>query len=70
MQTAYDIESRLLKEKNLTLITITHALNPELLQVYDCILFMKNGTIAEKGTYTELMRKNGLFAAYSSIVVT
>jgi len=67
MHTAYDIESRLLKEDELTLITITHALNPELLQNYDGIVFMENGKIAETGTYAELMQKNGLFAAYSTI---
>jgi len=67
MQTAYDIESRLLKEDDLTLITITHALNPELLQAYDRIIFMKDGAIAETGTYAELMQKNGMFAAYSSV---
>ncbi|MCL2587929.1 MAG: ATP-binding cassette domain-containing protein, partial [Oscillospiraceae bacterium] len=67
MQTAYDIEGRLLKEDDLTLITITHALNPELLQNYDGILLMENGTIAEMGTYAELMQKNGMFAAYSKL---
>jgi len=67
MQTAYDIENRLLKEEDLTLITITHALNPELLQAYDCIIFMKSGEIAETGTYAELMQKNGMFATYSSV---
>jgi len=67
MQTAYDIESRLLKEAELTLITITHALNPELLSGYDQIVFMESGTISEMGTYSELMEKNGKFAAYSSV---
>lgn len=67
MQTAYDIESRLLKEDALTLITITHALNPELLQSYDKILFMKDGAIAESGAYAELMQKDGMFAAYSKV---
>ncbi|MCL2828281.1 MAG: ABC transporter ATP-binding protein/permease [Oscillospiraceae bacterium] len=67
LQTAYDIESRLLKEDALTLVTITHALNPELLQAYDRIIFMKDGAIAETGTYTELMQKNGMFATYSNV---
>jgi len=67
LQTAYDIESRLLKEDDLTLLTITHALNPELLQSYDHIIFMKDGAIAEMGTYAELMQKNGMFAKYSSV---
>ena len=67
LQTAYDIESRLLKENDLTLITITHALNPDLLEGYDNILFMENGTIVEAGSYQELMEKEGVFAAYSKI---
>jgi len=70
MQTAYDIESGLLKEDNLTLITITHALNPELLQAYDRIHFMKDGVIAETGTYAELMQRNGMFATYSRVAET
>ena len=70
LQTAYDIESRLLKEDELTLITITHALNPELLQAYDCVIFMRDGTIAEMGTYPELIQKNGMFATYSSVAGT
>ncbi|MCL2843568.1 MAG: ABC transporter ATP-binding protein/permease [Oscillospiraceae bacterium] len=68
MQTAYDIESRLLKEGDLTLITITHALNPDLLQSYDGIIFMESGKVIETGTYAELMQQNGAFAAYSNIV--
>jgi len=67
LQTAYDIESRLLKESDLTLITITHALHPDLLEGYDGILFMENGTITEAGSYQELMAKEGAFAAYSKI---
>ena len=35
MQTAYDIENRLLKMENLTLITITHHLEQNLLDKYD-----------------------------------
>ena len=66
-QTAYDIKTRLLNEKDLTLITITHALDPEILQAYDSIIFMEDGKIAEMGSYAELMQKNGLFATYSSV---
>jgi len=67
MQTAYDIESRLLAMDELTLITITHALNPELLQAYDQIIFMEHGKISETGTYAELMQNNGTFAQYCNI---
>jgi len=67
MQTAYDIESRLLAMESLTLITITHSLNPELLQSYDSIVFMESGTIAETGAYTQLMQGGGAFADYCNL---
>lgn len=38
MQTAYDIESQLLKIRELTVITITHSLNAKLLKRYDQLL--------------------------------
>ena len=41
MQTAYDIENRLLKMEDLTLITITHHLEPNLLDKYDEIFICK-----------------------------
>lgn len=41
MQTAYDIENRLLKMEDLTLITITHHLEPNLLDKYDELFICK-----------------------------
>ena len=67
MKTAYDIESRLLATDMLTLITITHALNPDLLKVYDKIVFMEEGVISEIGTYNELMQTYGSFAKYCNL---
>lgn len=55
MQTAYDIENQLLKINDLTVITVTHALNPELLNKYDQIIFMENGVIAEADTFKNLV---------------
>ncbi len=63
MKTAYDIESRLLATKELTLITITHSLNPELLRAYDKIIYMENGMIAKTGTYEELKNECDLLSA-------
>ena len=68
LQTAYDIESRLLQMEDLTLLTITHSLNPELLGAYDCIIFMEDGAIAEMGSYWELVEENGAFLAYCNTV--
>lgn len=61
MQTAYDIESQLLKISDLTVITITHSLNAELLGSYDQILFMEDGIIAEAGSFYKLMENKGAF---------
>lgn len=61
MQTAYDIESQLLKIGKLTVITVTHSLNSELLENYDKVIFMENGTISEAGSYAELMENKSDF---------
>ena len=61
MQTAYDIESRLLKLEDLTLLTITHNMRKDLLELYDEIIYMENGKIAEKGPFEELMKMEGKF---------
>ncbi len=44
-QTAYEIESRLLKDKEITLIAITHNPNPKLMVQYDKIYRMSNGQL-------------------------
>lgn len=67
MKTAYDIENRLLAMDELTLITITHSLNPDLLKAYGKIVFMENGTISEIGTYDELMQNCGSFVKYCDL---
>ena len=54
MQAAYDIENHLLKIEGLTIITITHNLKKELLELYDNIIYMENGEIIERGTFEEL----------------
>lgn len=61
MQTAYDIESQLLKISNLTVITITHSLNSELLKRYDQVVFMENGVISESGSFDSLINSKGRF---------
>lgn len=61
MQTAYDIESQLLKINNLTVITITHSLNSELLKHYDQVIFMEDGVISESGSFDSLINSKGRF---------
>lgn len=64
MQTAYDIESRLLKINDLTLITITHNLEEKLLKKYDEIIYMDNGNIKEQGHLQELVNTSSCFSEY------
>ena len=60
-QTAYQVSSAILDLEDLTRIVVTHALDESLLSRYDCILTLKNGQIAEAGTFRELMEKKGFF---------
>ena len=60
-QTAYEIENSLLSINDLTLITITHNLQMELLEKYDQIIYMEEGYIRELGSLKELMAKQGEF---------
>lgn len=61
MQTANDIEERLLKKESLTLITITHAMKPELFACYDQIIYMEDGYIIEMDSFHNLMKKQNKF---------
>ena len=60
-QTAFQVSNAILDLKDLTRIVITHSLDEALLKRYDCILTMKNGSIAESGTFRELMAEKGYF---------
>ncbi len=61
MQTAYDIESRLLEISDLTLLTITHNMSKDILELYDEIIFMADGKIIEHGTFETLIAKHAAF---------
>ena len=63
-QTAYDIENRLLKSKELTLITITHSLDIHLLCRYDEVIYMEDGNIIEHGSLDNLMKRKGKLYDY------
>ncbi|WML37323.1 ABC transporter ATP-binding protein [Clostridium sp. OS1-26] len=67
MQTAYDIESKLLSIENLTLITITHKMSEELLSLYDEIIYMENGHIVEKGNFKDLLEKREKFFSFYTV---
>lgn len=61
MQTAYDIESRLLAISDLTLLTITHNMSKDILELYDEIIFMADGKIIAHGTFETLIAKHAAF---------
>lgn len=65
--TAYDIETALLGECDITMLTITHNLDPELLRMYDGVLFMENGRITQAGSYDELISARGSFSNYARL---
>lgn len=58
--TAYEIEKRLLDE-DMTIINITHRYNKALMQKYNEIIVMDAGKIVERGSFEELMEKEGVF---------
>lgn len=66
-QTAYEVEKGLLDIKDLTLITITHKLTEELLDLYDEIIYMDNGYIVEKGSLKELLNTKEKFYDFYNI---
>ena len=55
MQTAHQVSSDILDLTGMTRIVVTHSLEEALLRRYDGIFVLKNGTLAESGSFDELM---------------
>ena len=66
-QTAYQVSGEILDLKGITRIVVTHSLEKALLRRYDGILVMKDGRIAEHGSFDELMQKKGYFYALYTV---
>ena len=60
-QVTIEIENSILKIQDLTALVVTHKLNELILKKYDRILFMKDGSIVEDGSFDELMDRKGEF---------
>ena len=60
-ETAYQVSDAILGLRCVTAVVVTHSLEERLLRQYDGILAMKNGSIAETGTFEELIAKKGYF---------
>ncbi len=61
VQTASQVSNAILNLDGITRVVVTHALDQQVLKRYDCILTLKNGAIAESGTFEELMTQKGYF---------
>ena len=60
-ETAFRVSSALISLDGITCIVVTHNLDAALLEKYDSIITLKNGKIAESGTFDELIEKKGYF---------
>ena len=66
-KTAVEIENALLAQSDLTLITITHSLNPALLSHYDRIIYMEDGCVNSADPYERLLENNPSFRNFCGL---
>lgn len=66
-ETAYQVSSAILSLKDVTSIVVTHSLDEGLLEQYDGILTLKNGSIVESGTFNDLIAEKGYFYSLFTI---
>lgn len=62
-ETALRIEKQLLTVEDKTIITVSHRLNREIVKMYDEILVLDKGRIAEHGSYEKLLEAKNYFYA-------
>ena len=62
-QTAHEITQDILSLTGITRVVVTHRLEASLLECYAEILVLKDGRIAETGTFSELVQHGGYFSA-------
>ncbi len=66
-ETAHKVSDAILDLKGVTCIVVTHSLDENLLKRYDGILALKNGSVAEAGTFDEMIAKKGYFYSLFTI---
>lgn len=66
-ETAFDVAGAILDLPGLTRIVVTHSLNEELLRRYDSIIALKDGHVAESGSFDELMDMKGYFYSFYTV---
>lgn len=57
----YSIVEKRILEKDITLITVTHRLDKNILSKYDEVIVLEKGRIAERGTFQELIENKNYF---------
>ena len=67
VRTAHQVSSDILDLTGMTRIVVTHSLEEALLRRYDGIFVLKNGTLAESGSFDELMQRKGYFYALFTV---
>ena len=66
-ETAWQVSSDILDLQGITRVVVTHSLEESLLKRYDGILVLRDGRIAETGTFEELMQAKGYFYALYTV---
>lgn len=66
-ETAWQVSSDILDLEGITRVVVTHSLEESLLKRYDGILVLRDGRIAETGTFEELMQAKGYFYALYTV---
>ena len=66
-QTAHQVTDDILSLSGVTRIVVTHTLEQAALRRYDGILVLKDGLIAESGSFDELMEQKGYFYALYTV---
>ena len=67
LQTAMDIEQQLLAVPEPTPITITHKLDPELLEATTRCCFLKGGAAQGAGGFADLHQENEAFRTFCGV---
>ena len=65
--TAHEVTEAILNLHGLTRIVVTHRLEASLLERYDGIYVLRGGTVCEKGTFRELMARDGYFKSLFTV---
>lgn len=60
-KTAVQVEQNLLSQQNMMIVMVTHKLNEKIMQQYDEILLMQDGSLQECGTFEQLMEQRKAF---------